>query len=187
MSSQWDAVWDRKGHAETNDPFEISGFENFRDVDTQAAAEKLIELLNIQQSDSVLEIGCGGGLLARHLLARCNYVGTDRSCAIVNKMIEINKCSALRCDANDLIFKDKSFDHVFAFTVFHYFPDHSYAHQCLAEMTRVARKSVCVSDLPIESHDPTHLLFEESFFKGWQIGRSLYPREHKRFTAVLTL
>ncbi len=187
MSSEWDAVWDRKGNEETNDPFELSGFENFRSVDTEAAANKLIDMLGIQSADTVLEIGCGGGLLARHLMTKCNYVGTDRSASIVRKVIAINGCSALRCDANDLIFKDKSFDHVFAFTVFHYFPDHDYVQKCLAEMKRVAKKAICVSDLPVESHDPTHLLFQESAFAGWQITGGLYAREHRRFTAVLKL
>jgi hypothetical protein len=54
-------------------------------------------------------------------------------------------------------------------------------------MIRVAKKSVCVSDIPTESHDSNHLLFAESFFDGWQISEGLYPREHRRYTAHLHL
>ncbi|MHB2017121.1 MAG: methyltransferase domain-containing protein, partial [Candidatus Xenobia bacterium] len=87
----------------------------------------------------------------------------------------MNGFSALRCEAGDLIFKDKTFDVVFAFSVFQYFPDLDYARRAIAEMTRVARRTVCISDLAAKSHDSNHLLFEESFFSGWEISEAFYP------------
>lgn len=187
MTFDWNAVWERKGKSESSDPYEISGFENFRDFDTENAVQHLIEEMGIEPGDSLFEIGCGAGLLGRHLKEYCHYVGSDRSPAMVQKAIEINKISALRCDANDLPFKDKSFDHVLAFCMFHYFPDQDYASQTISEMKRIARKSVCISDLPKESHDSNHLLYSEEMFPGWKISGSLYNREHVRFSALLKL
>jgi len=187
MSVDWDNCWNKKATAECDDPIEISGFEKLPSLDTEIAAKMLLELLKIQPGDNVLEVGCGAGLLARHIQSYCNYVGTDRSLAMIKKTIKLNGFSALRCNANDLVFKDKSFDHVFAFGVFHYFPNHDYAAKCISEMKRVSRKSVCISDLPVESHEPSHLLFDEQFFAGWLITDPFYKREHRRFTATLFL
>jgi ubiquinone/menaquinone biosynthesis C-methylase UbiE len=143
----------------------------------------LIKLLGIKPDDTVLELGCGAGLVGRHLDQYCHYIGSDRSYAMVKKTIQLNHFSALTISANDIIFKDKSIDHIFAFSVFHYFPSYDYARTAVNEMMRVAKKSVCVSDIPTESHDSNHLLFEENFWQGWQISPGLYPREHKRYTA----
>ncbi len=187
MTEDWKAIWDRNGNTKSLDRYDISGFENFRSFDTISATDQLCQLLDIQADDAVLELGCAAGLLAQHLKHRCRYVGTDYSENIVKKTIEINGVSALCCEANDLVFKDKTFDHVFAFSVFQYFPDYDYAHQVVSEMIRVARKSVCVSDLPVASHESAHLLYREDFFAGWEITSAFYPREHRRFTATLRL
>jgi len=187
MTFDWNAVWDRHGEMESDDHMEVSGFHSFRDVDTQACAGKLIELLKIEPEDTVLEIGCGAGLVGRHLDKYCRYIGSDRSPSMVRKTIKLNGFSALTIDADNIIFKDKSIDHIFAFSVFHYFPSYDYAKKAMSEMLRVARKSVCVSDIPRDSHDSNHLLFDEEFFPGWKVSSGLYQREHQRYTAHLLL
>ena len=187
MSFDWNEVWDRHGQMDSQDHMEVSGFQSFRDVDTANCAARLIELCKIKPEDTVLEIGCGAGLVGRHLDNYCHYIGSDRSFAMVKKTIQLNQFSALAIAADDIVFKDKSLDHVFAFSVFHYFPSYDYAKTAIAEMIRVAKKSVCVSDIPTESHDGNHLLFDENFFEGWQISGGLYPRQHKRYTAHLEL
>lgn len=184
MAFDWNGLWDRKASTDSKDAIEISGFESHSDIDTVAAAIKLTQIMGIKPEHTVLEIGCGAGLLGRHLKDMCNYIGTDRSQQMVNKAIELNRYCALRCDANDIPFKDASIDHVFSFGVFHYFPDREYVEKTMAEMTRVARIAVCISDLPKESHDSNHFLFKESDFGGWEISDTLYPQERQRFTAT---
>jgi ubiquinone/menaquinone biosynthesis C-methylase UbiE len=183
VNFDWDAVWDRKGQSDSGDAYEISGFEHFR-IDTSLATKKLCQILAIESSDSVLEVGCAAGLLGRHLAQFCHYVGCDRSEPIIKKAIALNHFCAVTCAADNLIFKDKTFDKVFAFSVFQYFPSHDYARQAIAEMMRVAKKAVCISDVPTESHSSNHLLYDTRFFEGWEISGSLYEREHKRFTAT---
>ncbi len=187
MGFDWNAVWDRKASTESTDTLEISGFESYREIDTEAAAVRLTQIMGIKPEHTVLELGCGAGLLGRHLKDMCLYIGTDRSEPMVKKAIEINRFCALRCDANDILFKDKSIDHIFAFGVFHYFPDRAYVEETISEMMRVAKIAVCVSDLPKESHDQNHLLFNETQFSDWQLSGSLYAREHERFTVVKSL
>jgi ubiquinone/menaquinone biosynthesis C-methylase UbiE len=106
---------------------------------------------------------------------------------MIDKIIQLNNVSALKCEAADLIFKDKSFDYVFAFGVFHYFPDHAYANKCIDEMKRIAKKGICISDLPEISHDPNHLLFDKKLFTGWRVTDSFYKNQFPRYTATLIL
>jgi ubiquinone/menaquinone biosynthesis C-methylase UbiE len=185
MTTDWKAVWERKAKTDSDDQFDISGFEHFRELDTESAAQNICRLMDAQPGSSILEIGRAAGLIGRILNQSYAYVGSDACASMVEKTIMLNKFSAVRCDADDIIFKDKTFDYVFAFSVFHYFPDFDYARRAISEMQRVARKAVCVSDVPLASHDPSHLLYKEDFFKGWQISEGLYSREHKRFTATL--
>jgi ubiquinone/menaquinone biosynthesis C-methylase UbiE len=168
MTTDWKSVWDRKASTYSGDQFDLSGFENARELDTEVAAGNLCHLMGAKPGDSILEIGCAGGLL-------------------VKKTIELNSFSAVCCGADNIIFKDESFDYVFAFSVFHYFPDFEYARRAISEMKRVARKAICVSDVPVTSHDSSHLIYTVEFFAGWQISGGLYPREHERFTATIML
>src|ERR1700722_11850575 len=93
MPFDWDTCWDKKGSVEHKDSREISGFEKLPSLDTEFAAKKLMQLLNIQATDNVLEIGCGAGLLARHMNSSCNYIGIDRSPTMIKKNIELNGMS----------------------------------------------------------------------------------------------
>jgi ubiquinone/menaquinone biosynthesis C-methylase UbiE len=187
MTTDWKSVWNRKASTASGDRFDLSGFENARQLDTEEAAGNLCHLMGANPGDSILEIGCAGGLLGSVLSKHHAYVGSDMSEIMVKKTIEMNSFSAVRCDADNIIFKDQSFDYVFAFSVFHYFPDFEYARRAVSEMKRVARKAICVSDIPLTSHDSSHLIYTVDFFAGWQITDGLYPREHKRFTATLKL
>ncbi len=91
MSTDWDAIWDRKGNSASTDRVEVSGFEKYTDNDYANVSEKLKSLINLQPGQSVLEVGCSAGLIAQHINHLCTYVGVDRSASIVKKTIELNK------------------------------------------------------------------------------------------------
>lgn len=95
----------------------------------------------------MLEVGCGAGMLAQHIPG--NYTGVDRSPAMIAKFRALQPGRhAEVCAARSLRFADRSFDKVFSFSVFQYFPDEGYALRAIAEMRRVARQAVFIGDLP---------------------------------------
>jgi len=132
-----------------------------------------VEELDIKETDSVLEVACGAGGLAQYI--NCgSYVGVDYSTSLVKKHIQILNNSVLHGEANDLIFKDKTFDKVICFGAFHYFPNEEYANQAIAELKRVAKKAIFIGDLPVTSHREEHLLYKKEDFKDWKIMDGFY-------------
>ncbi len=184
MMFDWSEVWDRKARSGSNVHQEVSGFEHL-EIDSREVAENLIKVIDLGPEDTVLEIGCAVGIVARHLNVGARYVGVDKSAEMIAKTIEMNRFSALRAEANDLPFKDKCFDKVFSFGVFHYFPNYDYMWQAVEEMLRVSRKLVLIADLPRVSHDKNHLLFSERMFEeqGWSLSPAIFYRP-ERFDVI---
>jgi ubiquinone/menaquinone biosynthesis C-methylase UbiE len=167
----WHDVWERKGKVETDNLRELNGYEQTT-ANTEFIANTIKVALDIKPNDRVLEVGCGAGMLASYL--DCNYIGMDYSASLVKKHIKILNNSVIHGSANDLIFKDRSFDKVFCFGVFHYFPDIEYANTAIAEMRRVSKGSIFIGDLPIRSHRKEHLLFDPKKFTSFEISDGLY-------------
>ncbi len=170
--SYWKEVWERKGRGNTNNLEELDGYEDTT-ADVKEIAQNIIKELDIKETDTVLEVACGAGGLAQYI--KCaKYVGIDYSTTLVKRHIELLHNSVLHGEANDLIFKDKTFDKVFCFGAFHYFPNHEYATKAISEMKRIAKKAIFIGDLPITSHRDTHLLYKKEDFKDWKITDGYY-------------
>lgn len=179
--TDWLEVWERKGRTETDDLRTLDGFEHTT-IDPEAVARQIAAALGLGPGVSVLEVGCGAGMLARHIPGE--YTGVDYSPAMVRKFLELQPGRrALVSPANRLPFADRSFDRVFAFSVFQYFPDDAYVDAAIAEMRRVARGAVLLGDLPERSHSPDHRLYRRERFAGWQLTPGFYNPD--RFNAFL--
>jgi len=178
----WREIWERKGNSESTDLVVLDGFEN-RSIDPEKIAHKISGELKINNKDKILEVGCGAGMIAKHL--KCDYTGIDYSKSLVKKHIQILNNSVVHCHANNLLFKDKTFDKVFCYSVFHYFKNNDYVYDVINEMKRVAKKMIFIGDLPFLSHEKEHLLFKKIDFKGWEITDGYYNKD--RFNVSLHL
>lgn len=176
----WRAVWRRKGALDSDDLKLIDGYEHTT-IEPATAAAQLAELMALAPDDSVLEVGCGAGMIARHLA--CRYVGLDYADTMAAKHRALLGNPVVQGEADRLPFADGAFDKVFAFSVFHYFPSAAYARRAVAEMRRVARRLILIGDLPERSHSEDHLLFRREDFAGWTLSEGLY--NPLRFNAVL--
>jgi len=94
------------------------------------ATEQIIELMQIQSSDRLLDLGCGIGWATR-LLAERAPEGSATGVDISNEMIERAKShlpsppnvSFFNCPASTLPFKDNHFDKALSIESLYYYPD----------------------------------------------------------------
>jgi SAM-dependent methyltransferase len=88
---------------------------------------------------SVLDVGCGPGLFTHHLAARAQrVVGTDVSPSMLARA---QGFETVRANAEDLPFKDGSFDIAFEANLLHHVSNPA---AVISEMARIAREAVVV-------------------------------------------
>jgi ubiquinone/menaquinone biosynthesis C-methylase UbiE len=167
----WREIWERKGRENSSDLRVLDGF-NETTLDPSKVAQEITKTMGISPTDRVLEVGCGAGMIAQFL--KCEYVGVDYSHSLVGRHKELFGHSVVVGEADKLEFEDKSFDKVFAYSVFHYFPDHEYAKRVVQQMKRISRSSIFIGDLPFSSHSQSHLLYPKDMFNGWKLTEGYY-------------
>ncbi|PWE53165.1 class I SAM-dependent methyltransferase [Metarhizobium album] len=94
--------------------------------------------------DVVLEVGCGGGVFMRRLLASgCTAIAVDHSADMVRNASRLNaeairarRLAVSQADAGDLPVETCSIDKVYCLNAFFFFPD---PQKSLAEMARVLK------------------------------------------------
>jgi ubiquinone/menaquinone biosynthesis C-methylase UbiE len=85
---------------------------------------------------SILDVGCGNGLVTNRLLDLCpTVVGCDLAAEPIKQLA----CEAIRADATALPFPDRSFDLVMSLEMLEHLPDELRA-SALGEMARVSRR-----------------------------------------------
>ena len=185
----WEEVWARKGDTNTLDLRTLNGYEATT-ADSEFISNFITNSLCVSNSDKVLDIGCGAGMLSQHIAKKCIYSGVDKSQSLIDKHIKILGNNVKVSEANDLPFRDKEFDVSFSFGVFHYFPDESYVISVIREMIRVTKFNIFIGDLPVESKRPEHTLFNKKFFerlfKNIEFSTGLYePNAKYRFNVLV--
>lgn len=105
-----------------------------------------IELLNIQQSDSVLELGCGAGYAMKMILKHnieCKVVGLDLSPTVIRsamirnkKALNNEKAKLVQANVKSLPFEDEQFDKVFSIHTIYFWDDLS---ATISEIVRVLK------------------------------------------------
>lgn len=176
----WKTIWYNKGISDIDDLRTLDGFENTT-IDEKSVADKICQFMNLKVEDRVLEIGCGAGMIAQFL--KCIYTGVDYSASLLEKHKALLNNNVFYAEADHLPFENRTFDKVFAFSVFQYFPDKQYALRVISEMKRVAQHCVFIGDIPRQSHTPEHILYSIDEFSGWHVLKGFYNPE--RFNALL--
>ena len=109
-------------------------------------------MLNLKNTDSLLEIGCGAGMILGPLSERVNEAyGIDRSPSLIRKLKVLHpSIHAYVASGHDEIFEDGVFDKVLCFGVFHYFSDEDYATRVVENMLRVCKQggTVVIGEVP---------------------------------------
>lgn len=101
------------------------------------------EQLHLGPQDSLLEVGCAAGYLARGLAERAgHYTGVDiaPSAVEVARGLKIPRAEFQVADGTKLPWPDGTFDRVLCYDVFTNFPDFASMAQVLRDMVRVTRR-----------------------------------------------
>ena len=174
MRTNWKEVWYKKGESNTTNPQELDGFEK-TSINPLLVCKAITKCLNIKPTDSLLEVGCGAGMLAQHFT--CKYKGVDFSETLIAKHKELFEHDVSIAEANKLPFKNNSFDYCIAYSVFQYFPNKGYSKKVINEMQRISTKGIFIGDLPLLSHDKNHLLFDKSQFMDYNTTSGYYNQD----------
>lgn len=113
--------------------------------------KKIKEVIPITSTTTILDVGGGNGFFSYYFDRLCKATVVDYS----EKMIAANPIkNKFVMDANNLKFKDNSFDIVFCHALLHHVEDFD---QIIREMKRVARKHVVI--LEPNRNNPLMFLF----------------------------
>lgn len=185
MSSEqyqdWIDYYRQRG-ARGGDLKDISGYTHGLAQLTQAGLADITDtarqFLGLTTEDSLLDVGCGAGLLTQYLVRDVRLiVGLDASREM---MVNATRPGFQRIEAvaDHLPFDDNTFDKIFCHSIFQYFPDQEYAARVIAEMRRVLRPGgrALIMDVPddnkkedyIKVKTPdTHNLNRIFYERGW--------------------
>mgnify|MGYP001561115376 FL=1 len=111
-----------------------NGYNNLYGEEQLGKILKIIKELKIDK-DSVLDVGCGTALYSNLIY---NYTGIDNS----NGMLGQSNSNVFYGSAEELPFKDNSFDVVICVTAIHNFSD---PKKAIKEINRVSRGKIAVS------------------------------------------
>jgi len=183
----WKNIWDKKGASDSWDLLYLDGYEHLKiDFDSKEICNKIIELMNIKPGESILEVACGAGFLAREL-QEYEYAGVDYSELIIDKHKKMFPSHNVGVsESNSLSFENKSYDNVFCFGLFQYLLNDNYAEQTISEMKRVARKGIFLGDLKTQTTRKEHFVYPKSKLveNGFNISPCLYnSNDVERFNA----
>ncbi|MDD0852510.1 class I SAM-dependent methyltransferase [Halobacteriovorax sp. GB3] len=130
--------------------------QNFTDEQLRMMKMRYFQASKLTEGKDVLEIACGPGLGASHLIKKGakSYWGGDINPAVVELAKKNNPFSNAHfkeLDAHKLSFDDNSFDVILCFEALFYFQD---VDKCIAEMKRVLRPGgkalICIPNKEIK-------------------------------------
>ena len=157
MKYTWKAIYDHvysySVRTHSGSPFNISGWINsatglpYSVQEMQAWVRETLSRLNVLPHESILDIGCGTGLLLFPLMNDCQrYTGTDFSSnalAYIRKHIpplKAHKVKLIQANADELVF-DKPFNLVILNSVVQYFSSEDYLIGVIKNALKVTQRN----------------------------------------------
>ena len=159
----WKNIWDSKGSSTSEDLLYLDGYGHLnKDFSSEDISQKILRTFEIEKNNTLLEVGCGAGFLAREM-QDYDYIGVDYSQPIINKHQKLfPNHHVLVADSSNLPFDDGQFDYVFCFGLFQYLVDRNHAEKTLSEMKRVSKSAVLLGDLKEQKTRPEHFVYPKA-------------------------
>ena len=161
--SRWKTVWNGK-HIERSGSvlqtlLQADGYDTVLGAMDEngflSHIRQLTRRLDIRDTDSLYEVGCGAGAVLYPFYLKGHTVsGLDYSRPLIDLARQVMPDVAFELAEADKLATGESYDVVFSFGVFIYFDTYDYAQTVLGKMVEKARKAVGifdVSDLALKS------------------------------------
>ena len=157
MSNKWKQIWDNRNESEKYDTvlskliaadgFD-TGYGTITEKDWNDYIFYIANKLNITESDTIFEVGCGAGAFLFNFYKNGNIVGgidySNNLIKIANQYLPNGKFSV--SEALNLDVEEK-FDFVISNSVFFYFPSYIYAKKVLVSM--IEKSKYCIAILEV--------------------------------------
>ena len=184
LNNKWHSIWNNRttDHNEINlqtlinlDGFD-SGAGKINAIDWTEYTRRLVDLLHIENGESVYEVGCGSGALLYSISEHVDIKagGNDYSDRLINVAKEAFLIpDNFTCTEASQISTSPQFDYTISNGVFHYFSkDH--AAVVLEKMIEKSRRGVAILEIP----DLNTKLLSEEFRRG-ALPKEEYERKYK--------
>lgn len=177
----WDDVWINKGLESTDNLKQLNGYE-LTNFDANSSWKKIKNLFNIQDSDTILEVGCGAGYISQYI--KNQYTGIDKSNTLLKKHFDLlgPGKTLINGEASNIPFQTNSFDYVICIAVLHYMPDIEYVRKSISEMVRVSKKGVFIGNIRKKTYDhrPSHFKYNGPY-RHLIVKKSDFPDTFKEY------
>jgi len=158
MTASWEEIWERRAPSAAPSSTLMSlmkldgldtGYGSVTEDNWVAGVREAARRLSLTPGESVFEVGCGSGAFLYDLYRQgFEVAGLDRSATLVGHARQaMPEGQFIQSDAAHLDIRE-SYDAVLSFSVFLYFPSHSYARQVIEAMVHKARRAVAILDIP---------------------------------------
>ena len=118
------------------------GYDELYGEEQLRKAEIIARHIKPRKTENLLDVGCGSAIYFQ--LFDCDKLGIDPSLELLKKANEEQQGRFIQAVAENLPFKDQSFDYIISLTAVHNF---SSPEKGLAEIKRVAKSRIALSIL----------------------------------------
>jgi cytidyltransferase-like protein len=187
---EWGDICEKKGMNDTEDLYILNGYDK-TNFNPKSQTDRFIETLDIQDNNTILEVGCGAGLIASHL-KKYDYTGVDKSLSLVNKHINLLYNTVINFSSTDSIFKDKYFDYCICNSMLEYLNTTTELDKTIDEIERVTKHGVFIGNVRYRSRTTktekhiydgsfTHFIIDRSYFinRGYTVIDSMFEPEER--------
>lgn len=145
LKKNWKAVWDRKSADHQSDDLlksliQANGFDtgcgDYSSKQWNVMTRELVNMLEIDDSSRVLEVGCGAGALLFGIQShsKAEIFGYDYSASLISSAKNLLSGDFKVSEALVNPFADTQFNFVISHSVFQYFPTQDYAFDTISVM-----------------------------------------------------
>lgn len=175
--NQWKEIWNKVGNDNSINDIKV-GSDVYNNDKIKELSKYIINKLNIKNGDSILDFGCGSGLIDKILekTYECKITGIDISEGMIQRAIK--NCPNGTFLVDDHISIRNKFDHITCYGTIHYLQNLNVVDDLIKEMKNIS-KSIIIIEIPdIEKQElreanrkklgkldyPKQLYFNKKFF-----------------------